>query len=47
MSESEIVDVEACYDVIEAMVGGLEGGVKGVRCMDFWVCVFGRVEVDM
>ncbi|KAH6702054.1 S-adenosyl-L-methionine-dependent methyltransferase [Leptodontidium sp. MPI-SDFR-AT-0119] len=46
VSESEIVDVEACYDVIEAMVGGLEGGVKGVGCMDFWVGVFGRVEVD-
>ncbi|KAL2074999.1 hypothetical protein VTL71DRAFT_8779 [Oculimacula yallundae] len=31
ISEAEIVVVEAAYDAIEAMVGSLEGGVKGVK----------------
>lgn len=42
-SESEIVAFEAAYDAIDAMVEGLEGGVKGVRSMDYWVGVFERV----
>ncbi|PVH82316.1 S-adenosyl-L-methionine-dependent methyltransferase [Cadophora sp. DSE1049] len=43
VNENEIVAFEAAYDSIEELVNGLEDGVKGVRCMDFWVGVFRRV----
>lgn len=42
VSESECVVIEAGIDAVESAVGRLEGGVRGVRCMDVWVGVFGR-----
>ncbi|KAK0126830.1 hypothetical protein ONS95_008409 [Cadophora gregata] len=43
VSENEIVALEAAYDAIAASAEGLDGGVKGVRSMDYWVGVFERV----
>lgn len=42
VSEGERVAFEAGFDAVESSVGILEGGVKGVKCMDVWAGVFGR-----
>jgi hypothetical protein len=34
------VAIEGMYDAVQSTVDQI-GGVKGVRCMDFWVAVFG------
>lgn len=43
VSEAEVTAVEAMYDAVEQGVVGLDGGIKGVRAMDHWVGLFGRV----
>jgi hypothetical protein len=43
VGEGQRTVVEAMFDSIESGVGELEGGVEGVRSMDFWVGVFGLV----
>jgi SAM-dependent methyltransferase len=43
VSESERTQVDAYFDSLQNAVDRLgEKGVEGVRCMDFWVAVFGR-----
>lgn len=41
VGERERVGIEGMFDAVEESVRGLEGGVEGVRCMDFWVARFG------
>lgn len=44
VSEGEVAVLESLWDGIESGVRELEGGVKGVRSMDFWEGVFGRSD---
>lgn len=37
VGEKEVGSVEAWFDAVAAGVEGLEGGLEGVRCMDYWV----------
>ncbi|CZT53369.1 uncharacterized protein RSE6_14872 [Rhynchosporium secalis] len=43
VSDAEIVVIEAAYDTVTSLVDSLEDGVKGVKCMDYWVGVFESV----
>jgi hypothetical protein len=40
VSEQEIAALRAGFDALQASVGGVEGGERGVRCMDAWAGVF-------
>lgn len=41
VSSKEITVIEAAFDAVAAATEGLQGGEKGVKCMDTWVGVFG------
>lgn len=43
VGEREIGVLGAMWDAVEMGIGGLEGGVKGVRAMDHWVGVYESV----
>jgi hypothetical protein len=44
VGEREVLGLESMYDAVAAAVEGLEGGVEGVGCMDFWVGRWGVVR---
>lgn len=37
--------LEMMYDVLDASLGNVEGGVKGVEAMGVWVASFGREDL--
>ena len=43
VGEGELMALRSMYDAVQLNVDGLEGGLKGVRCMDVWVGKFGVV----
>jgi hypothetical protein len=43
VGEREVLGLESMYDAVVAALEGLEGGVEGVGCMDFWVGRWGVV----
>lgn len=43
VGEREIGAMRAGFDAVEMSLMGLEGGEKGVRCMDYWAAVFESV----
>ncbi|KAH8812299.1 S-adenosyl-L-methionine-dependent methyltransferase [Xylogone sp. PMI_703] len=40
VNEKEVMVFSSMFDAVKANVDGLEGGVKGVKCMDHWVAKF-------
>lgn len=42
VDERDVAVLEASFDTLYTATNVLNGGVKGLRCMDFWVVVFVR-----
>lgn len=40
VDEKEVAVLEASFDAVASAARNLNGGEKGVRCMDYWVGVF-------